>query len=86
MAFAAGAAAIDLFDQAAALVVAVGVDGAERADAAGAGPVAGGDAGGHGDALAAFDDRQHVHAAHADCIDRLQPRLPDRPDRAVSQG
>ena len=55
MPLAPGAAVIDLRNEPAVLVVAVGVDGAERADAAGERPVAGGDAVGDRHALAAFD-------------------------------
>jgi hypothetical protein len=65
------AAVIELRDDAPLRIIAVGVDGAERADPAGRRPMAGRDSVGDGDAFAAFDQRQDVDAGHADGVDRF---------------
>ena len=64
-------AGIDLADGAAIGVIAVGVHGRERAHATGRGPGAGGRTIGHGHALAALHERQHIHPTHAYCVDGL---------------
>src|SRR5438094_52264 len=66
VAVAAGLAVVDLADDGAIRVVAVGIDGGEGADAAPGGPGAAGGTVGDGDALAALDERQDFGAAHAD--------------------
>ncbi len=68
---AASGAAIDLRDRAAGVVVAVGIDGAERADAARGGPASGGQPVGDRHTLAALDQRENLDATHSDRIDRL---------------
>ena len=70
MAVAAGAAVIDLGDDIAETVIAVGIDGGHRADAASRRPGTGTRMVGHRNALAAFDQRPDF-AATID--DRLQP-------------
>ena len=63
-------------DEAAVLVVEVGVDAGERADAAGRRPGAGRHTGSDGDALAAFDQRQDLGTRHADGVQRFHSPAP----------
>src|SRR6185312_17328682 len=62
-------AVIELRNRAPVLIEAIGIHRAEGADPAGKSPVAGRNAVGDGDALAALNQRQHVDAAHPDRVD-----------------
>ena len=68
------APAIDLRHGTALLVVGIGVDAGEGADAAGGGPGAGTQAVGHADALAPFDQGQDLATRQPDCVQRLHSR------------
>ena len=70
----AGAAAIDLRDGPAVLVVVVGIDAGEGADTAGGGPGARAQAVGHADPLAPFDQGQDLASRQPHCVQRLHSR------------
>ena len=71
----ARAGVIDLRNGVAVFVVAVRVHGADRAHAAAQSPMARGGSVRHGDALATFDQRQDIGAAHPDRVDRFHGAL-----------
>ena len=71
MAVTPGLAGIDLPDGPAFAVITVGIHGREGADTASRRPGARGQAIAHGHALAALDQGEDIHAAHADAVDRL---------------
>ena len=71
VALAPGATVIDLFLTVAVLVVAIGIDRAERACTACLRPMPGRYARRHGNALAAFNKRQNVDASHTDRVNRF---------------
>ena len=66
-----GAAVVELRNRSSRFIVAVGVHRAERADAAAGCPVPGGNAVRDRHALAAFNQRKNIEAAHPNRIDRL---------------
>src|SRR3546814_2853979 len=68
VAFPARTAEIELRDQDAVVVERIGVDAGEGADAAGLGPGPGAFAVGNGNALAAFDQRQHIAPRNPQCL------------------
>ena len=69
-----GAAMIDLRDRPPVCVETIGIDGTERANTAGQRPVAGGNAIGDGNTLAAFYQRENIDPAHSYCIDCAHAR------------
>ena len=71
MPFAASCRVVGLRYHGAVRGVAIRIYRAQGANPAAGGPVAGCDAVGHRDALAAFDQRQNIHPTHADRVDRL---------------
>src|SRR5262249_10441981 len=77
--FPPGSTPIALGNAVAVGLEAVCVDPAECADTAGERPIPGRDAVRDRDALAAFDQRQHLYASHADRIDQLHGPSPPRP-------
>jgi len=72
MPVAARFAVIDLADDIAIRIIAIGIDGRECANAAGRGPGAASAPIGNGNAFAAFHQRQDINAPHPDRIDGLQ--------------
>ncbi len=72
MARGARLAEIELGNEIAVDVIAVRIDGGDGADAAGGGPGAGAGMIGHGDALAALDQRPHLTTAIDDRLNALE--------------
>ena len=75
MPVAARFALIDLRDEIAVLVIAVGIDAGKSADAAGRSPGAGAFAVGHGNAFAALNERQHFTAGNDKTFKRFHAIL-----------
>src|SRR5206468_2232373 len=76
MALAPGASVVELRDQLARLVVAVGVDPGKRADPVGGGPGSRAFAIRNRDALATLDKRQHLKTRNPERIERPHPIAP----------
>src|SRR6185437_2179565 len=76
MPLAPSAALVDLFELVAIRIEAIGIDAREGADTAARRPGAGTLAVGHGNALAAFDQRQHIAPGNEQRFKRLHETLP----------